>query len=160
MEWDVVVCSELGNPELGREAVSGSGEAEPGFGAVESGVVSRIVGVDSGVVSGLGVVDSGIVSSGLGVVDSGVVSGLKEVGAEVVPRFGGSSVSMLSQNSVKATPRKKKTSCGCVSMKLRNGQPRLEHCSRFNLSSWAACQGLAFFSVAKHECSEFNLQVP
>lgn len=55
VDWDMVVSSELGNPELGRESVSGPGEAEPGFGAVESGgdMVSRTVGVDSGVVSGL-----------------------------------------------------------------------------------------------------------
>lgn len=45
VDWDVVVGSELGNPEVGREAVSGSGEAEPGFGVVESGgdMVSRLV---------------------------------------------------------------------------------------------------------------------
>lgn len=86
MDWDLVVGSELGNPELGREAVSGSGEAEPGFGDVESGVVSRIVEVDS-VVSELREVDSGVVT-GLGVVDLGLVSGLEEVGSRVVPGFG------------------------------------------------------------------------
>lgn len=66
----------------------------------------------------------------------------------------------LSQNSVKATPgkKKKKTRCGRVSMKLTNGQPSLERCSRFDLSSWAACQGLAFLPMAEHERSE--LQVP
>lgn len=68
--WDVVVGWELGRPEVGREAVSGSGEAEPGFGVVETrgDTVSRLVGVDSGVVSGL----VGVVSE--------VVSGLGEVG--------------------------------------------------------------------------------
>lgn len=35
MNWDMVVSSEPGEPELGREAVSGSGEAEPGFVPVE-----------------------------------------------------------------------------------------------------------------------------
>jgi len=32
VNWGVVVGSELGNTELGKEAVSGSGEAEPDVG--------------------------------------------------------------------------------------------------------------------------------
>lgn len=35
VNWDMVVGSEPGEPELGRETVSGSGEAEPEFAPVE-----------------------------------------------------------------------------------------------------------------------------
>lgn len=77
VDWDVVAGWELGSPEVGREAVSGSGEAEPGFGVVGSrgDTVSRLVEVDSGVVSGLGEEGSEVISGLVGVW-SEVVSGL------------------------------------------------------------------------------------
>lgn len=94
MDWDVMVGSELGNADVGREVVSGCEEGEPGSGAVEcrEDVYSRLGEGDSGVVSELGEVVSGVVS-GVMEMDSETVSGLGDMETELIT---------LSQNSVKA----------------------------------------------------------